>query len=109
MYDGIFYLKEDIIREYARRRKALSEADVKDLFNCLMKYISHTAEHSQEYAIDLPSIGIIYKQFKTEDPYSHKFDNMMMEKMLNRYSKIDRKPRFLNTDLQELQQWQNEE
>lgn len=107
-YDDLLYLKEDIIREYAAKRKGLSEQEVKDLFNCILKYINHKAEDSDEYAIDLPSIGTIYKQFKKEDIFSAKFDNMMFEKMLNPRSKINKSPKFLTEDLEKLAEWQNE-
>lgn len=108
-FDDIFYLKEDLIREYAAKRKNLSEQEVKDLFNCLLKFIQFQTEHGDEYAIDIPRIGTLYKPFKKEDPYAPKFDKMMFEIMLNKRTKLNKKPRFEDTDLKELQEWQNEQ
>lgn len=65
--NDILNFEEDLIQYYANKRKALEEEDVRDLLKCLKKYLVHKVEQKDSYAINIPSVGILYKKANRED------------------------------------------
>lgn len=58
--------KDDIIRKYADKRKALEYKDVEDLLNCLVKFMQ-AKQNDDVYAFRIPSIGVMYRPIYLED------------------------------------------
>jgi len=57
-----YKLKDDLIKEYASKRKGLDEADVKDLLDCMIGYFNKElgAFNSREVAYRLNNFGVLY-------------------------------------------------
>lgn len=75
-----FALKEDLIREYASKRKAVDEADVEDLLECMIGYFNKEVggAYSTEVSYRLNNLGAFY------DP------NFDTSKLLKQYKDVER-------------------
>lgn len=100
------YFQEDLVKEYAKKRKALNESDVKDLLRCLVKFI---AEDTENYAYSIPHIGQIHTAFEIGDNTDFFYEQKMTDaffsnKKIIKKEILDRHGRTK----QELQDFQNE-
>jgi hypothetical protein len=68
--------QNDIIERYAKKRKNLPEADVRDLLRCVLKFIK---EDREEYAYHIPSIGTLYKKMESVREGSEEYHKMFLE------------------------------
>src|SRR6478609_8897546 len=109
-YNEKIYFTEDVVKEYARKRKNLKTEEVDDLLRCLIKYLKNDIKYDKEYAYEIPRIGMLYIPFETvEDGASafsktlNRFDKIMFEKMMDKSrNPLFLKPRFEGIDLEEL-------
>ncbi len=78
-YDDLIYYKQDIIDEYAEKRKSLEKKDVEDLLRCALLFLEKEAKKNDFTAFEIPNIGFLHK----------KLDLTKLEKMTKRISKED--------------------
>jgi len=76
--------EDDIIRMYADSRKDISEKEVKEVFDSMISYLKKRVKSDDCYAIDLPNLGILYKEKSTTDPFFY------LESLLNSSSPINK-------------------
>ena len=112
-YSEKFYDKKDLIKAYAAKRKNLSEREVEDLLNSLIKFIQKDVKTENNYAYHLRRIGTIYKKFQEElDEKSAQTDNerldkMMFDVMFQKYRHPLLTELRVDKEKEELQCWQN--
>lgn len=115
MYDEPIYYTSDLIKEYAARRKGISEEEVEDLLRCLIKYLYYDITTDNNYAYKIPRVGVLYTKLDTERKYAgcmsknKRFNEMVMDTLLNTYRKTNRltSPERVKKSKEELQKWQN--
>lgn len=59
-----YVTQEDVIREYANKRKALDEDDVKDLFRTFVEYVKKELapfSNTEEFAFNIDNFGTIFE------------------------------------------------
>jgi len=106
-------VKEDIIKAYAAKRKALSEKDVADLYECTMRYFRECmADNSNEdFVFELPGLGKIFKRFEPTTTPSKRQINMVWDwcQSEDRVPVITKMPilKKRGIDIQEYEQHQN--
>jgi hypothetical protein len=59
--------RKDIAEIYSSNRKGVTVEDADDLLRIMFKYIRERMESEETYAIKLPNIGTLYKDFSIED------------------------------------------
>lgn len=82
-FDDLIYYKEDIIEEYASKRKALDKKDVADLLRCALLFLEKEAKSTEFSSIEIPNIGFLHKKIVLDNLKSSKKitiqDNLIAE------------------------------
>jgi hypothetical protein len=115
----LIYYKQDIIDEYAAKRKNLNSKEVEDLLRCSLLFLEKEVKKDTFTAFAVPNVGFIHKKinFSNLDKLSKTIkreDNAIVE---SAYLETIAKPIVLRKDMldiyypdidkQELQQIQN--
>lgn len=64
--NDFFYNKDDLVKEYASRRKYISEEEVEDLVKCLALYLKRETKNQEKYAFRFPFLGVMYRKLNDE-------------------------------------------
>jgi hypothetical protein len=118
-FSDLIYYKQDIIDEYAAKRKNLNSKEVEDLLRCSLLFLEKEVKKDTFTAFAVPNVGFIHKKinFSNLDKLSKTIkreDNAIVE---SAYLETIAKPIVLRKDMldiyypdidkQELQQIQN--
>lgn len=61
-FDDLIYYKEDIIEQYASKRKFLDKKDVEDLLRCALLFLEKEAKNTELSSIEIPNVGFLHKK-----------------------------------------------
>lgn len=98
-----FYVSEDIIEEYYKRRNGnLSKAEIRDLLRCITDFIRYDYKN---YAYEMPHVGTFFEPFSKIENRDKDSRRKMAEYYYGNYYF---KGRELHTLPEELEKIQNE-
>ena len=68
-YSDLIYYKQDVIDEYAEKRKALDKKDVEDLLRCALLFLEkEMKDKKKEFtSFEIPNIGFLHKKLNLEE------------------------------------------
>lgn len=100
------YFQEELVKRYASKRKALVEADVKDLLRCVVEFM--VKNRKDNYAFEIPNLATIYDNFDVFDEKDKLYNKKMGEYFCGA-SQYRRVPLFKkhNKTKEQLQEFQN--
>lgn len=61
-FSDLIYYKQDIINEYAAKRKNISSKEVEDLLRCALLFLEREVKKSSFTSFEVPNVGFLHKK-----------------------------------------------
>lgn len=110
MYNEKMYFRDDLVKEYAAKRKGLEVRDIEDLLNCLVKYLEKDSKREEHYAYFIPNIGMLHKKldFGLKETNEGLFHEMLIDVFTNGdKQRLKKKEKVTEEQKEAYQKWQN--
>lgn len=96
---------DDLVRMYANKRKDIHEDEVEDLLKAMVEYIKVRTKSGDCYAINIPRVGILYREMISKDPLFYLEENLNVHSIINKTDLI--KKDYGNRTKEEIQEISN--